>query len=236
MRVLVTRPEPGASRTASRLEARGHAAIRLPLSRIVPVAADPPPDPSGLSAVAASSANAVRHASPALLAALGSVTCHVVGEATAQEARSAGLPVGRVEAGAAALARELGRMYSPGSRIAYLCGRIRLGDFEALAHAAGLRVAVIETYDTPRTDLRMAEVMALLRGLPVDAVLLYSAAAAEAFAALGEDATIAASFGRARFLCLSRRIAAALPPTLQDRVRVARRPDEDALFALLDAS
>ena len=58
LRVLVTRPQPGADRTAARLQEAGFEPIVLPLSEIVAVA---PALPASLpGAVAISSANAVR--------------------------------------------------------------------------------------------------------------------------------------------------------------------------------
>ena len=62
MRVLVTRPEPGASRTAVKLRAMGFEPVLLPLSETKPLAIPRDPIPESAVAVAITSANAIRHA------------------------------------------------------------------------------------------------------------------------------------------------------------------------------
>ena len=89
--VAVLRPEPGNAVTAERVEARGLAAIRLPLFGVR--ALDwPPPDPADFDALFLTSANAVRLAGPGL-AMLRDLPVHAVGEATAAAAQGAGFDV-----------------------------------------------------------------------------------------------------------------------------------------------
>src|SRR3954468_16736309 len=78
MRVLVTRPQPGASRTMRRLRELGFEPLLLPLTETVglPVGADAASD--NAVAVAATSANAVRHAPKELIGALAALPCHAV--------------------------------------------------------------------------------------------------------------------------------------------------------------
>ncbi|WP_293973671.1 uroporphyrinogen-III synthase [Sphingomonas sp.] len=85
------RPQPGASATAARIAALGHEAIVAPLFAIEPVAWDVP-DPGEHDAIILTSANAVRHAGPAL-AELAALPVHAVGTATAAAAMEAGLSV-----------------------------------------------------------------------------------------------------------------------------------------------
>ena len=54
-RSLVTRPEPGATETARRLEAMGFTPVVLPLTEIVTVTARPLFDPTAFDAVIATS-------------------------------------------------------------------------------------------------------------------------------------------------------------------------------------
>ncbi len=85
MKLLVLRPEPGASETAERARAMGLEPVVVPLFAIKAVAG--PPVEAGLyEAVLLTSANGARHA-PAGLTAL---PCFAVGESTAAAARSAG--------------------------------------------------------------------------------------------------------------------------------------------------
>ncbi|WP_284222549.1 uroporphyrinogen-III synthase, partial [Brevundimonas denitrificans] len=82
-RVWVTRAEPGASRTADRLTARGFDPVIAPLLAIRPIP-QAPPDLTGIAALAFTSANGV--------AAFGALTpdrtrpVFTVGDATAQAA------------------------------------------------------------------------------------------------------------------------------------------------------
>ena len=61
-RVLVTRPEPGATMTARKLELMGFRPVKLPLQEIRPLAVPRGAVPEGIAAVAVTSANAIRHA------------------------------------------------------------------------------------------------------------------------------------------------------------------------------
>ena len=82
-RVLVTRPEPGASETAQRLEALGFLPLKLPLHEIRPLPVNAGTMPGKTAAVAVTSANAVRHAPGALLERLSGLPCFAVGETSA---------------------------------------------------------------------------------------------------------------------------------------------------------
>ncbi|WP_296745683.1 uroporphyrinogen-III synthase [Mesorhizobium sp.] len=232
VRVLVTRPEPGASRTARRLETHGFQPLLLPLTetKALPVEVDVAAD---VAAVAVTSANAVRHAPKQLVAMLAALPCHAVGKRTAEACRAAGFLVvnegrGDAEALADAIAADLA-----GKPIVYLCGRVRFPVFEQRLAAAGARVQPIETYDTSELDYGDADLLARLSGAPVEAVLLYSAKAAAAAAALSVRSALRHLFERARFLALSDRVANALDGIADERISIASRPDEDALLALL---
>lgn len=231
-RVLVTRPEPGATRTARRLEALGFEPVLLPLSetRALPVARDSVP--ADATAIAVTSANALRHAPSGLIERLRRLPCHAVGARTAESARKAGFfSVNEGPGDAAALADmisiELGE-----TTLAYLCGRVRMPDFERRLGGNGTRVVPIETYDTIALSPDPSFVRQQLGGQPIDAVLIYSARSAAAFGALMQRHAEADLLMRgATCFCLSGRIAAALVDGL--RVEVALNPNEDALLDLL---
>jgi uroporphyrinogen-III synthase len=234
LRVLVTRPEPGASRTMSLLLDRGFEPILLPLTETVavPVAALPA---VGAVAVAITSANAVRHAPKETIAALAALPCHAVGKRTAEAARKAGfLSVSEGPGNAEALADRLADDF-PGKAIVYLCGRVRFPAFEQRLEAAGVQVRAVETYDTLAMSYSDEAVLARLSGRPVDAVLLYSAKAAAAVQGLTKRPALQELFEKALFFALSARITAALDDTANEKIRIAAQPDEDALLALLRA-
>ena len=234
-RVLVTRPQPGAARTAARLEALGFEPVLLPLSETttLPVNAhDAPPD---AVAVAITSANAIRHAPKQLIAALVRLPCHAVGRKTAKAAREAGfVSVNEGPGDADALADQMAAALS-GTTIVYLCGRVRLPTFEERLATADIGVVPVETYDTLELRHESAAVATQLAGKPLNAVLLYSAKAASAFAALAGRPELDHLFGSAIFFCLSGRVAAALSTVHGEKIRVSPEPNEPALLALLPA-
>lgn len=233
VRVLVTRPEPGASQTAGRLKAGGFEPVVLPLTQVVPF--EPtglPPGPFG--SVAISSANAVRHAPRELLREIAALPAYAVGERTGEAARDAGLNVADSSAGdAERLVRQLVRAGEPGSGVLVLCGRVRRDVLESGLARAGLRPVLVETYDTmPLVHAREA-VDAALGRKPVDAVLFYSAFAAEVFTRLLGRSLAPELVESARFLALAPRIAAALPDEFRRRAAIAPEPSEEAMLSLL---
>ena len=90
MRLLVTRPEPGNTQTAAALRTKGHEVLLAPLLRIEPMSdADLGAPP--WTAVLLSSANAARAmAAHPRIGELTALPALVVGERSAQAARSAG--------------------------------------------------------------------------------------------------------------------------------------------------
>ncbi|TIT03703.1 uroporphyrinogen-III synthase [Mesorhizobium sp.] len=232
-RVLVTRPEPGASRTAQRLEDLGFQPILLPLTEMVALPVDVDGVANNAAAVAVTSANAVRHAPKEIIAALAALPCHAVGRRTAEAARAAGfLSVSEGPGDAEALADALAGGFTA-KTIIYLCGRVRFPAFEARLKAACVLVRAIETYDTVALDHSDAAILARLSGQPVEAVLLYSAKAATAMQALAGRPALRGLFEETWFFVLSGRIAAALETVASEKLRVAPEPSEEALLELL---
>ncbi|MFD2052459.1 uroporphyrinogen-III synthase [Mesorhizobium calcicola] len=235
LRVLVTRPEPGASRTARQLEETGFQPILLPLTETVALPVDAGLLPGAAIAVAVTSANAVRHAAKEVMAPLAGLPCHAVGKRTGEAARKAGfLSVsegpGNAEALADSLAGDL-----PGRTIIYLCGRVRFALFEQRLRAAGVQVDAVETYDTLAVGYSDEAILERLSGQPADAVVLYSAKAAAAMQILARRPALQGLFEKTRFFALSARIAAALDDTADEKIRTAAQPDEETLLALLQA-
>ncbi|WP_027169100.1 uroporphyrinogen-III synthase [Mesorhizobium sp. WSM3224] len=232
VRVLVTRPEPGASRTARRLEIQGFQPVPLPLTETSALPVEATID-AGSAAVAVTSANAVRHASKELVAALAGLPCHAVGKRTAEACRIAGfLSVREGPGDAEALADAIAGGLA-GKAIVYLCGRVRFPLFEQRLAAASVHVQTIETYDTIDVDYGDADVLARLSGRPVEAVLLYSARASAALAGLIARPALRHLFEKTEFLALSARVAKPLDGVAGQTIRIAQRPEEDALLALL---
>ena len=93
-RVLVLRPEPGASETVERAREHGLEAISIPLFAIEPLAWETP-RADAFDALLLTSANAVRHGGHGLNALRG-LPVYAVGPATADAARGAGFGIAGV--------------------------------------------------------------------------------------------------------------------------------------------
>jgi len=231
MRVLVTRPEPDASRTAALLESRGHRAVVDPALFVDLIPAE---RPSGnFAAVAVTSATAVRAAQTNVdLDPLRALPLYAVGRRTAEAAREAGFRQVHDAAGdAAALARLLSASLAPGSRALHLAGEDRARDLGPLVASAKIEVEVLVLYRMIRAERLNAVAPALSAG-DVDAALHYSVRSAEAFAMLAEQAGLSGAVKNLRHICLSQAVAAPLAAR-NWRVEVAPEPDEAMLLDLL---
>ena len=227
MRVLVTRPAPGAARTQARLLAAGHEARVASLLVIRPLEA---PWPAGLvDGLLATSAAAfegplvggpsaeVRRLLPLFL----------VGERTTGAARAAGFGgAATVCADARTLAATLGPLVRR-ARLVYLAGRDRKPHLEA-ALGGTRRLHVRETYAADAATRLPDTVDADLAAGRIDAVLHYSARTAAVFLTLAG----ARAAGPAHY-CLSLDAAGPLLDAGLPRVYAADQPDETALLALL---
>jgi uroporphyrinogen-III synthase len=119
-RLIVLRPEPGASETVRRAEAMELDAAALPLFVIEPIGWSVP-EPGAFDAILLTSANAVRQSGDGLNL-LRSLPTHAVGEATAAAARAAGLNVATT--GSQGVEQLLDGLPS-GLRLLHLCGEHR---------------------------------------------------------------------------------------------------------------
>ena len=119
-RVLVLRPEPGASVTVERARRHGLDVLAVPLFVVEPVDWRAP-DPNGFEGLLLTSANAVRHGGPQLRK-LRALKVYAIGEATARLAREAGFEIATV--GDSGVDRLVGSI-DPDLRLLHLCGADR---------------------------------------------------------------------------------------------------------------
>lgn len=208
-RLVIVRPEPGASATARAAATTGLDPVILPLFEVRPLEWKAP-DPAHYDALLLTSANASRHAGDQL-ERLKTLTAHCVGDATAASARAAGLSVGQTgNGGVGALLRAL----SPELKLLHLCGADRKASDEAVQSIDALPV-----YES-------VEVAQPLVNLSGSVVLLHSPRAASAFArrAGPERSTIA--------------MAAISPETAEaagggwEHIEVASEPTDAELLAI----
>ena len=234
MRVLITRPEPDAARTAETLRAAGHHVSVDSLLAVEPVAFDPP---SGeFAALAVTSANAPRAlaANPGI-AKLKSLPLFALGAHSADAAREAGFS--RVETAggdARALGEMLGRRLPTGARVLYLAGEDRARDLAAWTSPAKISLETLVVYRAKAAERFADATAAKLRAREFDAVLHFSPRSAATFVTLARQARLEAVLLSVRHLCLSEAVAAVLAGA-GARAEIAPRPEEAALLALLDS-
>jgi len=149
-RVLVLRPEPGASSTVKHARQRGLDAVAIPLFEIEPVEWRAP-DAGSLDGLLITSANAIRSAGDQLLELRG-LPIYAVGPATADAAREAGFDV--ASSGDAGVERLLGSIEAD-LRLLHLCGEDRkeTADAKQQIHA----IAVYRSRAKENVDLSAAQ-------------------------------------------------------------------------------
>jgi uroporphyrinogen-III synthase len=235
MKVLVLRPEPGASRTAEALASLGHEAVLAPLSEIVPVDdgfVPLPPPGSPYRCVVAASANAFTMLDSESRDALYELPALVVGAQTAAAAEAVGLRPVELTYGTAAELAEALATSAPSGHLLYLAGRDRKPEIEAALEGHSFTLAVVYAANLV-TALPIAARRALRAG-PLDAVLHYSARSARAYVELAEKADLKQAALAPTQLCLSAAIAETLAQAGASDLRIAATPDEDNLLALLE--
>jgi len=186
-RVLVLRPQPGASETSARAREAGLDPVSVPLFEIEAIGWEAP-EAGSFDAVLLTSANAVRCAGEAIRELRG-LKAYVVGEASAKAAREAGFDVAAV--GDAGVDRLLGSIEGD-LQLLHLCGEDRRAPEEArqqITAVAVYRAVAIDEPDlgaadgavamihSPRAGRRFAELIEERGSIAIAAI---SAAAAEA--------------------------------------------------------
>lgn len=208
-RVIVLRPEPGASETVARARELGLRPAAIPLFEIESVDWRAP-DATKFDGLLLTSANAVRHAGPQL-ADLRRLPAYAVGEATAEAARNAGFDIAAT--GNSGVDRLLDSI-EPGLRLLHVCGEDRKD-----AASAPQEITPVVAYRAREIDAPD------LTGIEGSVLLVHSPRAGRRLAELvGDGASVS--------------IAAISPPAAEAvgggwaAVETAVQPCDDALLAL----
>ena len=208
-RILVLRPEPGASATVSRARERGLDALAIPLFEIVAVDWKAP-EPARFDGLLLTSANAIRYGG-AQLELLRSLPVYAVGEATAEAARQAGFEIAAT--GEVGVDRLLSSIDTD-LRLMHLCGADRRAPADGRREISP--VVVYRSVEIEKPDLSPA----------TDKVaLVHSPRAGERFAEL------VSSRGSIAIVAISDAAANAVGEGWKS-VSVAERPSDEALLAL----
>lgn len=236
MRLIVTRPEPEASRTAQALIRLGHQAILSPMLDIEILAGVRLPDRRFQTVLATSSNGVKALAAHAQLASVKGLALLAVGDHTALEAKRAGFGAARSAGGSLGdlvrlVATELRPADGP---LLYAAGDVQAGDLAGRLQAQDFDVDTVVLYRA-RARTRLAGVAAdALRAGAADGILLYSQRSAAAFAlAVRADGLAPLAAGIA-CLCLSTASAEPLAAVTSGPILIAEEPNQISLFALVE--
>jgi uroporphyrinogen-III synthase len=233
VRLLLTRPNSDAERTAAALRARGHDVTIAPLLEIelmpnAGLGAGP------WTAILVTSTNAVRAmAAHPRRDELRDVAVFTVGRHTAQAMREADFAaVVSADGNVTDLAGLVAARVKPKAELLYLAGEERSGDLAGLLRAQNFAVhtALVYRAVTART-LPPHAIEALQAG--IDGVLHFSRRSAEVYAnAACAAGLLELALARPVHFCLSGRIAEPLLEAGAKTIRTAARPEEAALIEL----
>lgn len=233
MRVLVTRPREDAEDTATKLRARGHAALVAPLIEIRFV--DGPEIPlEDIQAILATSSNGV-HAM-ARRTQRRDVPLFAVGTQTARAARAAGFAIVKsADSDARALAAATAEWANPSAgALLHAAGAETKGELAQSLRGAGFEVRTSVVYDAVAVNGLPLEALTALTSRELDAVLLFSPRSARIFSDCVVEAGAKDRCTALAAFCISPAAAGALATISFRAVRVATKPDQEALLDLLE--
>ena len=234
MRLLLTRPDADAQRTAAALRALGHEAIIAPLLRIA-VTADAEIGSGPWAAILITSAKAAHAiATHTAVTQFHALPVFTVGQRSAQAMAAAGFAdVSSADGGVAELAHLAAARVAPGASLLYLAGEDRSGDLAGDLGARGFAVQTAVIYRAVAAA-SLPRVAAEVLASGIDGVLHFSRRSAEAYveAARGTD-MLAAALKPVQY-CISAQVAEPLSRAGAADIRAAPEPSEAALIALID--
>jgi len=234
MRVLITRPRDDAAATAARLVERG---VVAEIESLLDIRFLPPPefDWRHVQAVLITSANGVR----ALAAAtpIRAIPVFTVGDASAAEARRLGFSLVRSAGGdVATLARLVEDSLIPeDGALVQVAANVEAGDLSGRLSAVGFEVRKTRLYESRRVNGLSGPLVECLKSARIDAAMFFSPRTARTFVTLAEAAGVSGDLRSVVAYALSPAVAEELRAADWRAVRVASRPEQDALLAVLDA-
>jgi uroporphyrinogen-III synthase len=226
--VLITRPEPAAHETAARVAALGRTPILAPMLRVRPLAAT---FPAEAEVIVLTSRNGLLGLPPSF----HHLQLFAVGSATAALARNQGFSdVTSAEGNAEDLAALVAASLPPARRILLPVGRGQGAALAASLRAAGHEVHVRHVYEAEPVRALPAEARDALAAGRIGATLFFSAETARAFLAALRGVNLETISKQITACAISPTVAVALGALPWRRLRVAARPTQDDLLALLE--
>ena len=234
VRLLLTRPEADAERTAAALRGLGHSVFVVPLLRIETFA-DAAIGQGPWSGIVVTSANAGRAiAQHNTLPDLLGLPVIATGGRSSEAMRVLGFQhVVSAAGGEKELVRSATQLFAPGARLLYLAGAERSGDVARDLKAERIAVQTVVVYRAvPVGALSPPGAEPLKAG--IDGVLHFSRRSAAVYL----DVTLAAGLreqavDKPVHFCLSRQVAEPLAEARARDIRIAPEPTEAALTALI---
>jgi uroporphyrinogen-III synthase len=232
MRILVTRPHGDAEETAAKLAARGHQAVVAPLLDIQfrageEIALD------DVQAVLITSANGIR--ALAGRTKRRDVKILAVGEQSANTARTLGFAdVEDAEGDAQALAGlAIARFKPQGGTLFHASGAETRGSLAQTLSAREFSIRSEVLYDAVAATTLPPDAQAVLADGTLDAALFFSPRTARIFADIVAREALTDACRALGAFCISKVAASELRALSFRDVRIAAKPNQDALLALL---
>jgi uroporphyrinogen-III synthase len=233
MRLLVTRPEPDATRTAETLRARGHEVLVAPLLATLTIAADFARPYEGVLMTSANAARAL--AAHPRRGELTQLSCFTVGDRSAEAARAAGFTNTISANGALAdLVDLVAARFQSSARLLYLAGEDRAGDLAGEFAKRGITVDTVVIYRALAAEKLPAHFTEALKHRTLDGALHYSQRSVATLLALASHSRAVPALTAIAHYCISEEVAVPLREAGAGRIHVAARPDEASLLALID--
>ncbi len=232
MSILVTRPEPGASRTLAVLAQHGLIGIPAPLFDIAMTDA---PRPTGkFAALIVTSANGAAGLAPAFADLAADIPVFAVGDRTADAMVEAGFTqVSSASGDSKALAKLVSASVAPRYRLLLVTGEDHKDALPAALTAAGYEAATWTRYKAVALAELPESIKARLRDGGITSALHYSRRAAETFVALAGSAGLAGEIAKLAHHALSDDVAQPLAAAGCSNIRIASAPTEERLLATL---
>jgi uroporphyrinogen-III synthase len=236
VRLLVTRPEPDAERTAAALRAKGHTVTVAPLLRVETLA-DAELGAGPWAAILVTSANAARAiVAHKRVAELRALPVLAVGERSADAMRSAGFAdVTSAEGSASDLTRLATERMKHGEPLLYLAGADRSVDIAAGLAAQNFVVRTVVVYRAVQANTLPKATAEALKG-SIDGVLHFSRRSAKAYVNATSNAGLSeTAIKKLVHFCLSVQIAEPLAEAGAAEIHIAKEGTESALLGLIPA-
>lgn len=233
MRLLVTRAEPDAMRTASRLSMLGHQVMVEPM---LVIDFRPPPNLTAPAALIVTSRNGIRALQRWPEAVdWRDLPLFAVGKATASAAREAGFNDIRIaDNDARSLTTLVFDTFTPDEgTLLYPAAFDRSADLELGLAERGYSIRLIESYRAHAVDRLSETLIERLRQRTIDGMLFFSQRTATTFGTLATTAGLIPALSGTAVYALSEQVAAPLRAVSPKAINVAEVPTEDALLALI---